>query len=252
MATPSKPHRKQPSILDLFTSAATASSIDKSAKNFEISHVGQLDLPSENEEHSQDPFDLSNVNLESYSMATAQPVRTHRLPPIFELPKGKVFTTPYVPAEGQEPRRFIEPDEQNHVSQRRYRNMLESGIFELNQYKLPVCSNGRFWKPALFNALMTDHADQWTTYSSKKRQFGKVTSNVGTIPFLNSNYLSMISPTLPISLPLCFHIKLSPFLNTIFNLQFSSTSFHLSLGPSYSIFYCQFELISFHSGMLQP
>ena len=126
--------------------------------------MGQFDLPSETDELSIDPFDLSNVNLEGYSLATAQPTLTHRLPPIFYVPTGKVFTPPYVPPESLLPHRYIEPADQNHASQRRYRNMIERGIFELGKYTLPVCSNGRLWKPAFYDALKTDQLGRSTTY----------------------------------------------------------------------------------------
>ena len=142
---PSKPPRKQQKLSEMFKSSSSETAAERSAQKFELSHMDDVDQSSEKEEHLADPYDLSSVNLECLSMATAPPAQRQRPPPMFRMPKGKVSTTPYVPIELSEPRRFVEVDNQDHLSRLRYRNMLARGLFEHDHYTLPVCSNGRLW-----------------------------------------------------------------------------------------------------------
>ena len=93
---------------------------------------------------------------------------------------GKVFTPPFVPAECREPHRFIEAPNSDHFLRLRFRNMLERGLFELNQYTLPVLGNGRLWKPAFEDAMITDGKKCLTAYGLRKQQSSNVNFEVGT------------------------------------------------------------------------
>ena len=83
------------------------------------------------------------------------------------MPKGEVFTKPYVPPEPELPRPYIPPVNEELLERLRYRNMLVRGLFEFNRLTLPVCGNGHLWKPALLDSILEDEPEAWTSRRSR-------------------------------------------------------------------------------------